>query len=165
MLPVAPGLAVPLDLRVRLADLYGDYCDALDDCAFERWPEFFCDECVYKVMPRENFERNLPIALIYCESRAMLKDRVVALRETALYVPRVMRHLVSGLRIRELGAAGIRLTANFALIETLVDQPSQLFLCGTYRDLVVEESGTLRFAERICVYDSTIVPTSLVFPV
>jgi hypothetical protein len=30
---------------------------------------------------------------------------------------------------------------------------------------VVDDGGRLRFAERICVYDSTIVPISLVYPV
>jgi 3-phenylpropionate/cinnamic acid dioxygenase small subunit len=165
MWPAAPGLVVPLELRQRLADLYCDYGDALDDGEYERWPGFFTESCLYKVVPRENFERNLPIGLIYCESRAMLEDRVVALRETALFAPRVMRHIISGLRIRALDPAGIRLSASFALIETMVDQPSQVFLCGTYRDLVVEDEGTLRFAEKICVYDSTIVPTSLIFPI
>lgn len=47
----------------------------------------------------------------------------------------------------------------------MADQPSELFLCGRYHDRVVEDGGSLRFAERICVYDSTIVPTSLVYPV
>ena len=59
----------------------------------------------------------------------------------------------------------MRLTASFALFQTMADQPSELFLCGQYRDRVVEDGGRLRFAERICIYDSTIVPTSLVYPV
>ena len=45
------------------------------------------------------------------------------------------------------------------------DQPSELFLCGRYQDRVVEDGGELRFAERMCIYDSTIVPTSLVYPI
>jgi hypothetical protein len=49
--------------------------------------------------------------------------------------------------------------------KAMTDQPSELFLCGRYHDRVVEDIGSLRFAERICVYDSTIVPTSLVYPV
>jgi len=47
----------------------------------------------------------------------------------------------------------------------MIDQPSELFLCGRYHDRIVEEDGSLRFAARICVYDTTIVPTSLVYPV
>jgi len=95
----------------------------------------------------------------------MLVDRVVALRETALFVPRTVRHLTGNIRLRALEPQGLRLTANFALFQTMTDQPSELFLCGRYHDRVVEHGGRLRFAERICVYDSTIVPISLVYPV
>jgi salicylate 5-hydroxylase small subunit len=59
----------------------------------------------------------------------------------------------------------MRLTANFVLFQTMQDQPSEVFLCGRYRDRVVDDAGGLRFAERLCIYDSTIVPTSLVYPV
>jgi salicylate 5-hydroxylase small subunit len=161
----APGLDISTELRMRLADLYCAYGDALDEGELERWPDFFTAECVYRVIPRENFEHGLPIALIYCESRGMLVDRVVALRETALYVPRLIRHFVSNIRLRAVEAYGLRLTASFALYQTMLDQPSELFLCGAYHDRVVDDDGSLRFAERICVYDSTTVPTSLVYPV
>jgi 3-phenylpropionate/cinnamic acid dioxygenase small subunit len=161
----APGLGAPLKLRARLADLYCAYSDTLDDGELERWPDFFTESCLYKVLPRENFERELPIALIYCESRDMLVDRVVALRETALYVPRIVRHLTSNIRLRAIEPSGLRLTASFALFQTMPDQPSEIFLCGKYHDRVIEDGGDLRFAERICVYDSTVVPTSLVYPV
>jgi 3-phenylpropionate/cinnamic acid dioxygenase small subunit len=161
----APGLDAPIELRTRLADLYCAYADTLDDFELERWPDFFTADSLYKIIPRENFEQGLPIGLIYCESRDMLVDRVVALRETALYVPRVIRHLTSNIRLHAIAPDGLRLTANFALFQTMTDQPSELFLCGRYHDRVVEDEGSLRFSERICVYDSTIVPISLVYPV
>ncbi len=150
---------------MRLADLYCAYADALDDGQLEAWPDFFTEDCLYKITPRENFEQNLPVALVYCESRNMLFDRVVAIRETTLYLPRLMRHLTDNIRLREIRPDGLRLTANFALFQTMVDRPSELFMCGRYHDRVVEDGDRLRFAERICVYNSTIVPTSLVYPV
>jgi 3-phenylpropionate/cinnamic acid dioxygenase small subunit len=161
----APGLDASVALRLRLADLYCAYADTLDEGALESWPNFFTEECLYKVIPRENFEEGLPIALIYCESRDMLIDRVVAIRETALYVPRLIRHLTSNIRLREIGTDGLRLTASFALLQTMAERPSELLLCGRYHDRVVDDGAELHFAERICVYDSTIVPTSLVYPV
>lgn len=161
----APGLDAPPALRMRLADLYCAYADTLDDGELESWPDYFTDDCIYKIIPRDNFEQKLPIALIFCESRDMLIDRVTAIRETALYVPRLVRHLTGNIRLREIGSDGFRLTASFALFQTMIDRPSELFMCGRYHDRVVEDGARLRFAERICVYDSTIVPTSLVYPV
>jgi 3-phenylpropionate/cinnamic acid dioxygenase small subunit len=125
----APGVDAPVALRTRLADLYCAYTDTLDDGALEAWPDFFTEDCLYKVIPRENFEQRLPIALIYCESRDMLIDWVTAIRETALYVPRLMRHLVSNIRLREIAADGARLTASFALLQTMIDRP-QNFSCA-----------------------------------
>ena len=165
MIAVAPGVAVGLDLRARLADLYCAYDDTLNDGALERWPELFAETCVYKVIPRENVEQGLPVALIYCESRDMLVDRVVALRETALFAPRIARRITSGVCLRAIKADGLHLTANFIVLQTMPDKPSELFLCGRCQDRVVDDGGTLRFVERLCIYDSTIVPTSLVYPI
>lgn len=165
MIAVVPGLQVDLELRAQLADLYCAYDNALNDGALESWPTLFAEVCVYKVIPRENVEQGLPVALIYCESRDMLMDRVVALRETALYAPRVARRITSGICLRAIEPGGLRLTASFALFQAMQDQPSELFLCGQCQDRVVNDGGTLRFAERLCIYDSTIVPTSLVYPI
>lgn len=165
MIAAAPGADVSLETRARLADLYCAYDDALNDGALEAWPALFTEACVYKVLPRENFERGLPVAVIWCESRAMLTDRVVAIRETALYAPRVARRITGGVSVRAVEPGGWRLSANFAMFETMVNQPSRLFLCGRSLDRVVETDGALRFAERVFVYDSTIVPASLVYPV
>jgi 3-phenylpropionate/cinnamic acid dioxygenase small subunit len=165
VIAAADGVAADPALRARLADLYCAYDDALNDGALERWPALFTEACIYKVIPRENFERDYPVALIYCESRDMLMDRVVALRETALFAPRIARRITSGVCLRAVGPEGLRLTANFAVFQTMPDQPSELFLCGRCQDRVVDDGGALRFAERLCIYDSTIVPTSLVYPV
>ena len=165
MIAAAAGLTIGLELRARLADLYCAYDDALNDGALERWPELFTEACVYKVIPRENVDQGLPVALIYCESRDMLRDRVTALRETALYAPRIARRITADVCLRAIEADGLRLTASFAVFQTMPDQPSELFLCGRCQDRVVDDGGVLRFAERLCIYDSTIVPTSLVYPI
>ena len=92
----APGLDAPLELRLRIADLYGAHDAALDEREWERWPEFFTEDAVYKILPRENVDAGLPAAMVYCESRAMLADRVVALREALVFAPRLIRR-VAGL--------------------------------------------------------------------
>jgi 3-phenylpropionate/cinnamic acid dioxygenase small subunit len=165
MIAAAPSVAAPAELRLRLADLYAAYDEALDEGDFERWPELFAETCLYKITPRENYDAGLPVAVIYAESRAMLADRVLALRETTVFAPRIVRRLTGNVCLREIAADGMRLTANFALFETMVNEPSTLFLCGRCYDRVVEDNGILRFAERVCVTDSTVVPASLIYPI
>jgi 3-phenylpropionate/cinnamic acid dioxygenase small subunit len=94
----------------------------------------------------------------------MLADRVAALRKTLLYTPRLVRNLTTGIRLQAIAPDGMRLAASFAVLQTLLNEPSSVFLCGRYYDRVVVDGGTLRFAERVCVTDATLVPTSLIFP-
>lgn len=165
MIAAAPGVQASLELRARLADLYAAYDDALGDGDYERWPEFFTEACIYKIIPRENYEAGLPLGLMQAESRGMLADRVAAIRKTTLYAPRLTRRLMSSIVLRSIDAQGMRLSASFAVFQTMLNEPSQVFLCGRIHDRVIEERDALRFAERICVTDSTLVPTSLIFPI
>ena len=165
MIGAAPGLDAPLELRARLADLYAAYDDALGEGDYERWPEFFTEACFYKIIPRESYDLGHPLGLMQAESRGMLADRVAAIRKTTLYAPRIVRRIVSGIVLRATGPEGMRLSASFATFQTMLNEPSQVFLCGRLYDRVVDDGGVLRFAERICVTDSTLVPTSLIFPI
>lgn len=153
------------DLRFEVEDLYAEYVECLDDGELERWPEFFTDECLYKIIPRENFERGLPLALILCESKGMCQDRIEALRRASVYAPRALRHLVSNIRIKAQEADGIRVQANYAVLQTLTDEPTQVFNAGKYIDRLVRAAGRLKFKEKLCVFDSVVVPGSLVYPI
>jgi salicylate 5-hydroxylase small subunit len=161
----AAGVAAPVELRQRLADLYAGYDAALDEGEYERWPDFFVEAGVYKITPRENYDSGLPVAMVYCESRAMLADRVVAIRETTLYAPRIIRRVMGAPTLLAIDGGKMRLAQSFALFETMLNETSTVFLCGRCYDRVADDAGTLRFVERICVTDATNIPLSLIFPI
>ncbi len=164
MIAAAPGVTASLELRARLADLYGAYDEALGEGEWERWPGFFTEECVYKIIPRENHDAGLPVCVIEAESRAMLVDRVAAIRNTTLYAPRLVRRLTGSAVLRAIEAGNLHLSSSFASFQTMLNEATVPFLSGRFYDRVVENGGELRFAERICVTDSTLIPTSLIFP-
>jgi salicylate 5-hydroxylase small subunit len=153
------------ELRDEIDALYADYAEALDDNELERWPDFFVEDCLYKLVPRENWERKLPIALMLCESKGMLRDRVNAVRNTALYAPRTFRHLIGQFRIEAETPERMRVRANYVVFQTLVDDLTRIQNAGKYIDLVVRTPDGLRFREKICVFDSVLVPNSLIYPV
>ncbi len=153
------------DLRLEVHDLLDAYVACLDDFELEAWPEFFTDDCFYQIIPRENWDRDLPLATMRCESKGMLKDRVMALRETQLYAPRYMRHLVSAVRVTSVEDGVIGARANYCVLQTLVDEETKVFQTGRYVDRIVREDGCLKFKEKSCVFDSVTVPTSLVYPI
>ncbi|MFT8242944.1 aromatic-ring-hydroxylating dioxygenase subunit beta [Roseomonas sp. BN140053] len=159
----ALGLAPP-PTREALRDFYDDYVEALDELRLDEWPEFFTRDCLYRVIPRENFERGFTLCTMQAESRGMLQDRVTGLVRTQVYAPRYYRRFLSGLRIKSHGPEGTRVRQNVLMVQTLIDKQSEIVLCGVSHDLVVHDEGRLRFRERIVVFDSEMVPNSLIYP-
>jgi len=152
------------ELRLELEDLYADYAACLDEERFEDWPEFFTDPCLYKIVPRENFERGLPLATWLCESKGYLADRVTAIRKTSVYAPRYVRRMVSGIRVLGWSDAVLEVRASYLALETLQDELTRVFNAGQYRDKLVVEGGRLKFREKLCIFDSILVPNTLIYP-
>ncbi|CAN5499666.1 aromatic-ring-hydroxylating dioxygenase subunit beta [soil metagenome] len=158
---VAPGSA----LWARVQDLFAEYVECLDDDELERWPELFTETCLYQVIARENHDRGLPLAAILCESRGMLEDRVVAVRETSMYAPRYLGHVVGPARLRALADGTVAARAGYAVFRTLAEEETRVFNTGRYLAVVETGAERLRFRELRCVYDSTLIPNSIVSPV
>lgn len=158
-------MLLPIALRLEVEDLLHAYGAVLDAVDLDKWPEFFTDDCFYQVIPRENYDRGLPLALIRCESKGMLKDRVFAIRETMMYEPRYLLHLISGIRVTREDSRGMTVEANYAVFETPLHEPSRVFNVGRYLDRIVREDGRLKFAEKHCIFDSLLVLNSIIFPI
>ncbi|WP_432260644.1 aromatic-ring-hydroxylating dioxygenase subunit beta [Cupriavidus sp. TMH.W2] len=148
-----------------LLSLYADYTSVVDSGDWDRWPEFFTDDCVYRVQPRENHERGLPLATLSLESKGMLKDRIYGIRETLFHDPYYQRHIVGTPLIRSADDDKIVAEANYAVLRTKPDQMTDVFNVGRYLDTVVRTPGGLRFASRVCVFDSEMIPNSLIYPI
>ena len=153
-----------VELRLAVDELLAEYTGCLDEERFEDWPELFVDDGVYKIMPRENFDRGLPLATWLCESKGYMKDRVVGIRRTSVYSPRLVRRIVSGLRILGWDGDVLEVRASYVAFETLIDEMTRVFNTGQYRDRIVVSDGRLRFKEKLCVFDSALVPNSLIYP-
>jgi anthranilate 1,2-dioxygenase small subunit len=150
--------------RLELESLYTDYAACLDSDALEHWPEFFVEDCVYRVTSAENYDAGLPLGLIYATSRNMLKDRVGALREANIYEPQRYRHLISGIRIERDDIDALEVTANFLVVRTMQDGAMTLFAAGRYVDSVVHGTAGWHFARKIVVLDSRRIDTLLAIP-
>jgi len=152
-------------LRAEIEELYARYAELLDEGPLEAWPGLFASDARYRIATRENVQRGLPLALLSCDGRAAIEDRIHAIANTSFTVPRRTRHLVSGLRAPEPADASLRVEANFAVYESLHQDPSQLHSVGRYRDRLVRDAeGRLRFHEKLCIVDGALVPNSLVIP-
>src|SRR5687767_11813858 len=152
-----------MSLREELEDFYAEYSEVIDSGALERWPELFVEPCLYRIVSKENHDRGLPLSLMLCESLGMLRDRAVASQKLNVYGPRTWRHSITQIRAR-LEGDRIVARANFAIFETLLDEPTRVLCTGRYLDTLAWSGAGLRFREKICIYDSTLIPGSIVFP-
>ena len=66
--------AIDAKTYVELSQLLAEYAAVVDAADWDTWCDMFTDDCVYKLIPRENHERGLPLATMDLESKGMLKD-------------------------------------------------------------------------------------------
>ena len=151
-------------LRSRIEALQTDYVHCIDDDRLEDWPDFFTADGRYRVITRENHDLGLPVSLIYCDGKGMLRDRISALRTANVFEPHTYCHIVGAARVEEHADAECRVRSNFTVTRTMSDGAMSVFACGRYLDRVVEDAGGLRFAERTVVLDSRRIDTLLVIP-
>jgi anthranilate 1,2-dioxygenase small subunit len=154
-------------LRHEIEAFNAAYAATLDEQRLMEWVDLFTDDALYVVLSRENFERNLPVGVIYCDSKGMIRDRAFALQETAMFAPRYLRHMIANLCLGHRADDGtITARANYVVLQVLLDRPdATLHQVGTYYDKFRRTADGLRLAERRCVYDNLLVPNALCVPV
>jgi salicylate 5-hydroxylase small subunit len=162
---VSTSVDIKFQDYLQIAQLYADYAQAVDSGNWALWPEFFTDECIYKLIPRENFERGFPLATLLFESKGMLKDRVYGIQETLFHDPYYQRHVVGSPLIHCATADRFESEANYAVFRTKLSQESTVFNVGRYIDVIVRTAHGLKFASRYCVYDSEMIPNSIIYPI
>ena len=154
-----------LMLQLEIDQLNAAYAATLDEKRFDDWPGFFLEEGRYKVQARENFDRGLPLALIALESRGMMKDRVYGVTQTIYHAPYYTRHVVSPAQVLAQEGSLIRAQSHYAVFRTRPGDSSEVYNVGRYIDEIVRTDAGLRFASRLCVYDSEMVLNSLIYPI
>lgn len=147
-----------------ILDLYADYALCLDERRFLDWPNFFAETCHYEVQSRENRDLDLPGALILCESRGMIQDRVTVLKDTVTYPFLHIRHLITNIRIHGTKDGAHDVTASYLVLHTTEEGETRLFSTGKYEDQVVVEADGPKFRRKIVVADTFAIDNLLAVP-
>ncbi|HYF20436.1 MAG TPA: nuclear transport factor 2 family protein [Ramlibacter sp.] len=149
-------------IRDRAEQLLARYCSLLDADRLEDWCGLFAEAGRYRVLSRENEAQGLPGAILLLENRAMVLDRVTALRQAAVYNAHFARHFYSALQAQMEGDQ-VRFTANVGVYQSDPDGHTRLFCVGEYRGLLAAEGPPL--LEMDVVIDTFAVPTLMAVPV
>ena len=140
------------------------YAETIDSDALERWPDFFTDDCHYRITHAENEREGLAAGIVFADSRAMLEDRIAALREANIYERQRYRHLLGVPLLEVADEHSARASTPFMVARIMAHGETQLFATGVYRDRFVRVDGKLLLAERVAVCDSTVTDTLMALP-
>jgi anthranilate 1,2-dioxygenase small subunit len=157
----------PLDLALRqeMLALQDAYISTLDTDALEQWPDMFVEDCLYEIIPKENVDQNLPAPVIYCDSKKMLRDRVVSLRHANIFQPVVYRHFISGLSVHSVENDKVAMRSSYLVINTSQLGQSVVYQTGRYDDVVLRTPDGWRFKSKRAIYDTSRIQTALAIPI
>ena len=158
-------IPVDADLRARIEDFLAGITAAIDDGAFDRWPDFFTEDGFYQIIPRASFAAGHPVGIMTCAGRGMMKDRVAALSGANIYEPHSYCHLLARPILSREAAGTVLARTNFALYRTIESRGTELFAAGSYRDRIVREGDGLRLKSRHVVLESRRVDILIVLPI
>lgn len=146
-------------------DLNAAYGLCLDDDRLEQWPDFFTDDCLYQVIARENVDNGLPAAVMYCDSKGMLVDRVVALRKANVFPEHYNRHLIGRAVVTGRDGNLVKAESSYVVFQTRNDGETRIYNSGKYVDLIELTAAGVRLKSRTCIYDTLRIATLLATPI
>jgi 3-phenylpropionate/cinnamic acid dioxygenase small subunit len=137
----------------------------LDANRLEEWPGFFLESCLYKVTTADNHAKGYQAGIIYADTRAMLIDRVSALRQANIYERQRYRHILGMPLVRAEADGAVSAETSFLVVRTMREGQMDVFVVGVYLDrLRRDAAGAWRYAERIVVCDSPRFDTLVAIP-
>ena len=116
----------------RILAVQAAYIRCIDTNALESWPDFFTDDCLYKVTTAENQKSGFEAGIIYADSKGMLTDRIMALRQANIYEKQSYRHILGLPTIVKNGGSEAETETPFLVVRIMHDGQTDVFATGVY---------------------------------
>lgn len=152
------------ELLQRVELLQAQYADCLDDERYDEWPQLFTEQCLYRIVSRDNHRKGLPFGFMYCDNRHMLRDRIASMRNANIFEPHTYRHVLGRTILSDGNDGSLVARTSYMVARIMHDGAQELFSTGYYQDRIVEEDGKLRFKEKLVITDSGRIDVLLVIP-
>jgi 3-phenylpropionate/cinnamic acid dioxygenase small subunit len=153
------------ELRIDVQEFYFRYAECLDGGRLQHWPEFFLDACLYRVGSRKALRAGGEEDVMSLSGKTAMRDRIVAIGQSEDYEPHQQRHFITNLRVQATGDEELRVQANFQVLRTFPERATEFFVSGYYLDKVALIGRRFAYREKVCILDSDIPPTAMVYPI
>jgi anthranilate 1,2-dioxygenase small subunit len=152
------------ELVQRVEQLQMDYANCIDEERYQQWPDFFTEQCLYRIISRDNHRKGMTFGFMFCDSRRMVRDRIASMKNANIYEPHTYRHILSRSEVSKADDGSLLAKTSYMVVRIMHDGAHELFSTGQYQDRIVVEDGRLLFKERIVVTDSSRIDALLVIP-
>jgi len=153
------------DVASLIGQTQAAYARSIDNGDLDAWPNFFVEQCIYKITSADNHSQGLEAGVVFANSRAMLVDRVTSLREANVYERHTYRHFLGQPWIKSKEATRVASETPFFVLRIMRDGTTDIFATGRYLDVyALEPEGAPKLVERIVVCDSSRFDTLLALP-
>jgi len=150
--------------RERIAAFQAAYIRCIGSDRLEDWPAFFTERCHYSVTTAQNLREGLAAGLIWADSRAMLEDRISALRHANIYERQAYRHFVGQPFVTSEDGSRAQAETPFMVARIMHDGTTDLFCTGVYLDeFELAGEQPLLHRRQVCC-DSQRIDTLLAVP-
>jgi anthranilate 1,2-dioxygenase small subunit len=149
-----PELEVSAHVSACIGRMMARYASAIDNGDLERWPDFFTDDCTYRILTRTDFDAGRDFGIWYCNTRGMLLDRVSSIQSVNVFEPHVYRHVLGPTEIVSIGNGVIGCETSYMIVRTGYEGEMMIFSAGRYIDAVVVDGQRALLRERTVVTDS-----------
>jgi 3-phenylpropionate/cinnamic acid dioxygenase small subunit len=153
------------ELRLDVEEFYFRYAECLDGGRLQQWSEFFVDACSYRITTRRGLRLGPEDDVMSLSGRTGMLDHIGAIGRSEDYESHLQRHIISNFRIQAAADDELRVQANFLVLRTFSERPTELFVSGYYNDRIAVAGRRLNFREKLCVFDSDVPPESLIYPI
>jgi anthranilate 1,2-dioxygenase small subunit len=147
-----------------LNQLQAAYARCIDNGDLMAWPDFFEENCLYKITSAENYEQGLEAGIIFANSRGMLSDRVTSLREANIHERHTYRHFLGQPWISSQNGNEVHSETSFFVMRIMRDGVTEVYASGRYFDKFKLDGNSAKISERIVVCDSSRFDTLLALP-
>ena len=145
--------------------LLAEYGLLLDEDRLEEWTDLFTEDAQYKVVTRENKKLNLPLAVIWCDNKNMIRDRIHSYRHVNEHNLHWDRHIIGHPRIQSISASEWQVQASYSLFQTNLEGRTILFSVGMYDFKIIQENGAFKIQFLEVISDTGSFETLLATPV
>ena len=152
------------DIAGLISHVQNAYARCIDNGNLEAWPDFFDDDCTYKITTADNYSLGLEAGVIFANSKGMLRDRVASLREANIYERHSYRHFFGQPWMLSQDADTVRSETSFMVARIMRDGTTDVYATGRYIDVYRLNGGDPKLRERIVVCDSSRFDTLLALP-